>query len=172
MSLQPITINNVSFAKNKSLIEGDLPVADLPRLREWLGATEDVDVDLGTVKYQLKGDVDGAKQSVLALNLDAEVIATCQRCMGSLSIPLTMTFNYLITHLDEAQILTSEDVEEGDDVDLMTEDREMNLTELIEEEVIAAMPYSATHAHDCASLKKEAGEKPNPFSALKGLVGK
>jgi uncharacterized protein len=44
----------------------------------------------------------------------------------------------------------------------------MNLTELIEDELLIAMPIAPLHEADCIKATMQSGEKPNPFAILKG----
>ncbi len=172
MSLQPVIINNVTFAKNNSLLEGEFAIADLERLTEWLQIDINDGRDRGCVKYKLKGGTDAAKQNILHLSVDVAIEPDCQRCFKPMSIATTLAFTYLIKPLNNAQLLGDEDVEEPEDVDLLPEDHEMDFIALVEDEVIASMPYSLVHDAPCGTLKTEAGEKPNPFAALKDLVNK
>lgn len=180
MTHENFIINNVRFAKNAQQMDGVLPINGLPRLCDWLtslGAiheTEEPDfaqLDLGEVTFKLTSDTDASGQQFLVLTLALNAKLLCQRCFKTMTETQSIAFNYLLTRLDEAEIMASE-VDVNDDYDLLEESTEMDLRELITDEVIAAIPYAPMHSHDCTALKTEAGEKPNPFAALKDLVKK
>ena len=57
---------------------------------------------------------------------------------------------------------------ENDEIDWIEEEKEMNLLELIEDELLLAMPIAPHHDNNCAKLSMQSGEKPNPFAILKG----
>lgn len=173
MAMQPVIINNVLFCKNKSTLNGQLAISSLQRIKDWLivlagNAFQDAN-DYGGLRYQLDGDVDGAGQSILSLTIDVDAVGVCQRCLGAMAVPRALIFTYVITHLTEAEILLLDD-EQFDDVDLLPADKEMDVLALIEDEVIAAIPFSPTHETACAPTSVEAGEKVSPFAALKGFV--
>ncbi len=46
----------------------------------------------------------------------------------------------------------------------------MNVMELIEDELLMAMPIAPTHTESCIAEKIQSGDKPNPFAVLKGLI--
>ena len=47
---------------------------------------------------------------------------------------------------------------------------EMDVHELIEDELLLAMPIAPAHEGACSRLSMQSGEKPNPFAVLKGKV--
>ena len=46
----------------------------------------------------------------------------------------------------------------------------MNVLQLIEDELLLAMPIAPTHAEACNKASMQSGEKPNPFAVLKGKI--
>lgn len=173
MTMQSVMINNLLFCKNKSTLDGQLPIRSLARLQDWLtslagSAAQEVS-DYGSLSYQLKGNVDGAGQSILTLIIDVEANGVCQRCLGELAVVRNLEFTYIISLLTESEILLLDD-EQFDEVDLIAADKEMDVLSVIEDEVIAAISFSPTHEIDCAPAATEAGEKISPFAALKGFV--
>jgi len=59
-------------------------------------------------------------------------------------------------------------VEESDEIDWLEASQEMDLTALIEDELLIAMPIAPMHETDCLKTSLQSGEKPNPFAVLKG----
>lgn len=182
MTTDNLIINNLEFAKKEQSFKGDLSLSRLPRVCEWLqglGALSEAQLSslagdegaqnkVGVVSYQLSGRQDGAGQQFLTLALSVEAELICQRCFELMKVEESEVFEYLLTKMDEAEIL-NEVVDMGDEYDLLTVEREMNVQALIEDEVIAAIPYAPMHAELCQETKSESGEKPNPFAVLKNL---
>jgi len=174
MSIEPILINNLNFANNQSISDGRLNVVNMERLKEWvqaLPAFAGVNDDLGFVDYHLQGVLSDTGLPQIMMALDVNMRLTCQRCLDAFDFKLKLNYSYLITALTEEAILMSE-VNEQDDVDLLTVDKSMDVIALIEDEVIAALPFSPTHPQDCAPSKIESGHKPSPFEGLKDLIKK
>jgi uncharacterized protein len=46
----------------------------------------------------------------------------------------------------------------------------MDVVQLIEDEIIMALPIAPTHEQNCGPQVMQSGEKPNPFAVLKGLI--
>ena len=62
------------------------------------------------------------------------------------------------------------DVDNSDDYDLQQANKAMDLTALIEDEIIMAMPIAPMHEGACSEATMQSGEKLNPFAVLKGLI--
>ena len=58
--------------------------------------------------------------------------------------------------------------DENDEIDWLEPSQEMNLSELIEDELLIAIPIAPVHEANCAKSNMQSGEKPNPFAVLKG----
>ena len=86
-----------------------------------------------------------------------------------MQINLNLNFHYLISDIDATDTEAFE-VEDIDDYDLQEASQTMSLLELIEDEIIMALPIAPTHDADCAKLSMQSGDKPNPFAVLKGLI--
>jgi uncharacterized protein len=159
MTQKSLIINNLEFAKNQLELNDHLVTAQLPRLAEIL-----VNQEKSQVQFQLLGSGKQFRQPSLHLNIKANLAVTCQRCLGEMVVDLNLNLNYLIsnTQISEA--------EESDEIDWLEESYEMDVCELIEDELLLALPIAPTHAHDCSKLSTQSGDKPNPFSALKGLI--
>jgi uncharacterized protein len=159
MTQKSLIINNLEFAKNQLELSDGLVVAQLPRLAEIL-----TDQGKTQVQFQLSGTGKKFRQPSLHLNIKANLAVTCQRCLDEMLINLNLNFDYLIsdTEISEA--------EENDEIDWLEANHEMDVCELIEDELLLALPIAPTHAHDCSKLNTQSGDKPNPFAVLKGLI--
>lgn len=159
MTQKSLIINNLEFAKNQLELSQHLVVSQLPRLSEML-----TNLEKTQVQFQLSGTGKQFRQPSLHLNIKANLVVTCQRCLDEMVVNLNLNFDYLISNTE-----ISED-EENDEIDWLEANHEMNVSELIEDELLLAFPIAPTHIHDCSKLSTQSGDKPNPFAALKDLL--
>ena len=172
MQKKSIIINNTTFAKHKEYLDGKIQVADCARLVDWLQVSEaslHASPEANVIAYQLRGDVNTMGQQTMHLALDAHVTAICQRCMGAMPMHVQLSFNYLISYLNE-EVIQENDEDNLDDVDVIEANQAMDLLALIEDELILAIPMAPLHEFNCTELNMQSGEKPNPFAVLKGLL--
>ena len=159
MMQKSLIINNLEFAKSKLKLDDSLVAAELTRLSEMLANAGN-----SQIAFQLSGASQQFSQPSLHLSIKANLVVTCQRCLDEMTVNLNLDFEYLIsgTQINEA--------EENDETDWLEASHEMDVGELIEDELLLAMPIAPTHAHDCSKLSKQSGDKPNPFAVLKSLI--
>jgi uncharacterized protein len=159
MMQKSLIINNLEFAKSQLRLDDNVVAAELARLVEMLANKEKTQI-----KFQLIGASKRFSQPSLHLSVQANLCMTCQRCLDEMTVNLDLNFDYLI---NSAQVNEAED---SDEIDWLEANHEMDVGELIEDELLLAMPIAPTHAHDCGKLSTQSGDKPNPFAALKGLI--
>ena len=101
----------------------------------------------------------------------------CQRCLGSVDVAVLFhrEFRFVATE----QLAEAED--EASDEDVLVLSRDFNLLELIEDELLMALPVVPKHAVCPDPVKlhvadpdfvAEDSEKPNPFAVLEQLKNK
>jgi uncharacterized protein len=176
MNSQSFTIDNTAFAKRGDHLSGHLAISSCQRLLDFLqsqapdmakdnqhvAASRDID-------FLLTGELDAMGRYFLHLEINAALNSHCQRCLDPMTLDFKLGFHYLIS--DEiVEIADNEFVDDNDDYDLQEPNQAMNILSLIEDELIMAMPIAPTHDFDCAKLAMHAGDKPNPFAALKSLI--
>jgi uncharacterized protein len=159
MKQKSLIINNLEFAKSQLRLDDNVVAAELVRLAQMLA-----NKDKTQIKFQLMGASKRFGQPSLHLTIKANLLMTCQRCLDEMTVNLDLNFDYLIS---SAQVNEAED---SDEIDWIEASHEMDVAELIEDELLLAMPIAPTHAHDCSKLSTQSGDKPNPFAALKGLI--
>lgn len=183
MSIHPLFIDNLAFAKKNERLEGDLSLAECPRLSELLQAAEESQAPKSdapankvqasnaesAVHYVLQGKLDSVGQHYLHLTLTANLTTTCQRCLNAMPLKLALSYSYLIGDVDLNDVEAS-NIEDSDDIDLQEASQAMDVIALIEDEIIMAMPIAPIHDKDCGAIVSQSGEKPNPFAVLKGLI--
>lgn len=156
-----LIINNLEFAQKQVKLAEEITVYTLKRLHETL-AINDESAKNATVHFELSGVGRQFRYPGLHLNIKTELPVICQRCLSEMTIGLDLKFDYLISTLP-----IEEDID-NDEIDWLEEDKEMSLLELIEDELLLAIPIAPTHENSCVKATMQSGEKPNPFAILKG----
>ena len=178
MSNQSLLIDNIAFAKRKEHLTGFLSIADCHRLGELLSSqAPDMNTasklkEVGStdvVNFTLDGETNAMGQHFLHLSINANLTTCCQRCLELMPLNLSLIFDYLIGDIIATNTEAGE-IEDVDDYDLQEASQAMNLLELIEDEIIRAVPIAPMHDVDCAKLSMQSGDNPNPFAVLKGLI--
>ena len=154
-----LIINNLEFAKNQLKLDHGLTVLQLTRLAEMLA-----NVAKSQIQFELIGTSKQFRQPSLHLTIKANLVMTCQRCLEEMAVNLDLNLDYLVT---DAEI---SDAEDSDEIDWLEANHEMDVGELIEDELLLAMPIAPTHAHDCSKQSMQSGDKPNPFAVLKSII--
>ena len=163
-----------ALAHEGASLEGQWPAIDLTRLSD-AAASDAPASGWPNVRWSLEGEERARRGSEpevwLHLKAEAEVQLTCQRCLRPVHEHLQLDRSILFVRSeDEAASL---DVDSEDDV--LALPRHMDAKELIEDELLLALPLVPRH-DVCpkpliASTDEEAlaDEKPNPFAALQAL---
>jgi uncharacterized protein len=162
--MKPLIINNLEFAKKQLKLSESFEVSNLKRLSETL-ALDDKNTLKTPVHFELTGNSKQFRQPSLQLHIKTKLPVICQRCLNEMLINLDLSFVYLISDF------AIDDIDENDEIDWLEANNEMNLCELIEDELLLAMPIAPVHENNCSKLSLTSGEKPNPFAVLKGKIG-
>jgi uncharacterized protein len=154
-------IDGLEFARSRSRLSGEWPIADFPRLQ---GA-----VQSGTaLRYELEGAPQEQGWPALRLRVTGTLQLACQRCLGVLEHPLCVDALLLLfgSESDIAGIPVGPEGPDG-----IVANKEMAVRDLIEEEVLLAIPYAPRH-DGCRSGTDAAGAPgARPFADLRSLLG-
>jgi uncharacterized protein len=153
-------INNLEFALKQLRLSDSISVFELKRLYESLAINEEI-AKKALVYYELSGGNKEFRYPSLNLSIKTSLPAICQRCLSEMTFNLDLNFNYIISNF------SVEEDADNDEVDWLEEEKEMNLLELIEDELLLAMPIAPLHEVPCVKASMQSGEKPNPFALLK-----
>ena len=171
-STLPEYLDLIQKAKLGTEIEGEWPINKLDRIADQLVN----DGGMLIAKLEL-----GQQEKLLFLkgSVSVNLAVTCQRCMQAMDLPLNAVINLaLITN--ESQ---EDQLPEGFEP-LLVDDSKMRLPDILEDELLLAMPLVPMHDNDCseylqqqkqrqaveAEQDKAEKEKQNPFSVLKDLL--
>jgi uncharacterized protein len=178
MNTSSLVIDNLNFAKKSEELSGQFKLASFARLSELMlsqvppkASVNDLNLSSSTINFLLRGGLDNQGRSIIYCKIEALLSTCCQRCLEPMPLPFSLSFSYLIA---EADVRHNEEslLDDSDEYDLQEPNRAMDVATLIEDELLMAMPIAPTHDFDCAKLITQAGNKPNPFAALKDLVKK
>lgn len=160
-------INNFEFASKLLEIHGKIAISQLPRLSESLDVS-DYDA-VGELAYQLRGAKDAQGKAMLVLHVDGVLEVLCQRCLDKMQLPVDVHVDFLVVE-DENDIPPPE--EEGDEIDYLVAEPKMSVWQLVEDEVMLALPLAPMHENtECAnvSVGGTGQKRENPFKVLQGL---
>ena len=151
-------IDGLEFARSRGRLSGDWPIEDFPRLQG--------EVRSGTaLRYELEGAPQEQGRPALRLRVTGTLQLACQRCLGPLEHPLRVDALLLLFDR-ESDIGASAEAPDG-----IVATKEMAVRDLIEEEVLLAIPYAPRH-DGCRSGTDAAGASgARPFADLRSLLG-
>ncbi|RTL01456.1 MAG: hypothetical protein EKK65_06655 [Lysobacterales bacterium] len=159
------------FAVNGGTLAGEWSVATLARFAELLHEP------VGSVRWRLAGERDADGRKLVHVWLDAEPRLSCQRCLGpvTLAVQVDALLAPIAAESQAPQLPAQYEP-------LLAGDEGVSIAELLEDELILALPLVAMHEdeRECAAggyaLPPTAGPapvadgKPNPFAALSSLL--
>jgi uncharacterized protein len=174
----PEKLDVAALAHDGASLQGEWPAASLQRLAD-SAAPEAPASGWPALRWSLHGELrrpkGGAVQTWLRLTASANVALTCQRCLKPVQedIDIDRWIRFVDTEAEAAAL----DVDSDDDV--LALPRHLDARELIEDELLLALPLVPRH-EACpeplpvpdaaeASAAEEEAERPNPFAALAAL---
>jgi uncharacterized protein len=164
----PERVDASRMVQARRSFQGTLPLASLGRLRESLAAAE------GEAVYDLEFGRDELGIAYLAVRVDAELPLTCQRTLEVFRQPVRVDQRLGLIESENEEAALPADYEP-----LLIADGHVNLADVIEDELILALPVvplkpgAPLEWQDAPEAPEAADEeKPNPFAALAKLKNK
>ena len=127
-----------------------------------------------SASFETRADATGTMQPWMHLMVTLNLCLTCQRCMGAVDVPVVVDRWFRFVNSEEVAELEDEAAEE----DLLVLEKQFKLHDLIEDEVLMAMPLVPRHEVCPGNVKLsvvdpdfEAAQavRPKPFEALAAL---
>jgi DUF177 domain-containing protein len=151
-------IDGPEFARAGATLAGALELGDLPRLSE-LGCSG------ARIRYEIRGGATAQGRPALHVEATGTLELACQRCLGTVVVPVAVN--------TELELAASQEALDGaeDDIDRVLATHAMAVAELVEDEVILALPMVPKHAQ-CPAHAEDSdsgGERVSPFAALAAL---
>lgn len=172
-AFDPFRLEVQAFAKEAGQLEGRWPLMQLLRVAESaLGDAEERRA--AEVAWSARGEQraapGGELQTWLHVKAGTAVSLECQRCLQPMAVALAVERSFLFVHGEAAAAQLDADSE--DDVLALT--RALDLRELVEDEVLLALPIVPRHdvcPHPLVAGVPEArvDNAPNPFAVLAAL---
>ncbi len=164
-SLVGFVFDSLEFAREGRSVSGSVPVSALPRLLELLeGAAENA------LECVISGRRD-QENSWLSLKISGQFDLACQRCLGPM--PFVVELETELQVIAPGQPWPDEELDDGAlrlGADAIAADTAQLLTDLIEEEVLLAVPIAPKHDSDCAPLARgDDKQATSPFAMLAQL---
>ncbi|HSM99908.1 MAG TPA: YceD family protein [Rudaea sp.] len=164
----PESVDAWRMVQARRSFQGSLPLASLPRLRGSLAATD------GAVDFDLEFGKDDLGVAHLRVRADASLPLTCQRTLEVFRLPV---------HVDARLGLIAQEADEaalpGGYEPLLTTDGAVHLADVVEDELILALPVvpvkpGAEHREPAfvGPARDDAKEPENPFAVLQNLKHK
>lgn len=154
-------IDGFEFAAAGRVLRGVWPLSGFPRLH---GELRD---ETGVVHYEVIGSRDALGRPCLALRASATLQLTCRRCLGAVEYGLDVGATLLLA-ASQAQI-DAEPIR-VDGPEWVVAQKEMAVRDLVEDELLLALPYAPRH-ENCPAPDKDAPEtRHTPFAVLRGML--
>ncbi len=154
-------IDSLDFARNGNVINGSVPVEELHRLVDALNDRQ------GSMQFAVRGSVNKQGGALLRVSAQVDLHLLCQRCLEKMVLPVVIDTQLLLCSQAELDLLE----DEGDEVDCILADTNLDVIALLEEEILLTLPIAPRHeAGQCEAAQNDklaAGK--NPFAVLAGL---
>jgi len=166
-----VQVDPFRFAETRRILEGDLPLRQMKRLAPLLASDE------GAVSVALEFGVDEMGIAHATGRLRARLAIVCQRCLEPMAwqVDQPLALAFIRPGTDEAAI-------PGPYEPYVVEQNPLRLADLIEDEIMLALPQIPRHALEACPARHWVEGKPpaeaaagqqdqtdNPFSVLAGL---
>lgn len=160
MSHQPV-IDGFEFASAGASQQGTFAVSEFSRLRDLLAS------DAGEVAYELRGLRDERDRPSLRLSVRGTVQARCQRCLEAMPVEVDED-ELLVLAATQAEI--DADPTDAEAPDRLLAGKAMRVRELVEDQLILALPLAPRHERCRAGARDGQEQKVLPFAGLRGMM--
>ena len=153
-------IDGFEFAAAGERLRGTWPVNAFPRLR---GLLYD---DQGSVEYEMHGVRDVLGHPGLALRVAGSLRLACRRCLEPVQVAVLEDARLWLAR-SQAEIDAQPLAADGPDG--VVASREMAVRDLVEDELLLALPPAPQH-EDCPERGDAPGSRQSPFAGLRGML--
>ena len=168
----PLEVDPIRLAAREEHLQGTIPLKQMKRLISVLSSNE------GEVVIDAEFLVDINQVVILTGQIKTDAKLICQRCMGEMELPIALDFQLAFVR-SEAEM---ERLPEGYEATLI-ENSTMMLSDIIEDEILLALPAIPKHLDDSCSSEVVEGwsgeqenetntedvKRDNPFDVLASL---
>ncbi|MBV8471178.1 MAG: DUF177 domain-containing protein [Burkholderiaceae bacterium] len=178
--LNPLKLDVAALAADAGSLDGVWPAASLERLAD-LAAADKPLASWPDLRWSCQAEIRKPRaaepQVWMRVQAQGAAFLTCQRCLKAVKVPLNLSAWFRFAR-DEA---TAADIDAESEEDVLVLARHMDLRELIEDELLLALPIVPRHdecpeplpmSHgDEEVVEDDAENRPTPFAALAALKG-
>ncbi len=161
----PVQVDPFRMAEARRILEGDVPLRQMKRLGALLES------DAGAAHVRLEFGIDEMGARFLRAAITAALSIQCQRCLEPMPFDVDLELSLGLLHPGE------EEAKAGVHEPLIVDEVPMHLTDLLEDEILLALPQIPRHALEACPARayvepapetKEMpqGETDNPFAVL------
>jgi uncharacterized protein len=122
-------------------IEGRVDPGQLPRL------ADDVEPGQGEVVWRIRGIRDPLGRPAISVELSGRVPMECQRCLGTVEVPVDQRTELLLAH-DENELAT---LDEDSELEVALARERLDPRALVEDELLLTLPYAPRHEGQCSA---------------------
>jgi len=144
------------------MLRGTLAVGELARLHDVLASTN------GALDYTISGMRDEQGRAALRLQVAGALRLTCQRCLSGLEFALNID-STLVLAASQREI--DLDPIEAQGPDRIVGSRDMAVRELLEDELLLAVPFAPRHERCAAQAQAVDDRHRSPFEELRDMLG-
>ncbi len=157
---EQVVSDPLKFARGRQSLEGNLSVARMVRLKDFLAS------EAGKIEYRLTGYLNEEGEPSLRCQVSGTLQMICQRCLEPMNYALQVDAVLLLTN--DAQLLQDDNPEAPDRI---LAQQDLPVADLVEEEILLVLPMAPLHpVGECkASAGLSETGKPHPFAALARL---
>jgi len=154
-------IDSLEFARTDRRLAGKIAIAALKRLQDSL---HDVG---GGIDFVIRGGRDERQRPLLIVEVSGVLHLACQRCLGPLEHKLAFENSMLLS--SAAELAADADADGPDRIEASAQ---LDVVDLIEDEILLALPYAPRHEVGHCRPAREAtaaGDEKTAFARLAAL---
>lgn len=163
-TLVGLVVDTLEFAREGRSVSGTVPVSALPRLLELVGTSN------ALLECELSGRREDGR-NWLSLSVRGQFDLICQRCLGPM--PFALLADAELQVMAPGEAWPDETLEDGSlslGADAIAADATQLVTDLIEEEVLLALPVAPKHEESCEPPARSDDKfAASPFAVLATL---
>lgn len=151
-------IDGSDFARNGKELRGTVALDALPRMGDSLVDSR------GEIEFALLGFKDGDRL-MLKIDLAGECRLRCQRCLGALAYPVSMSSTLRL--MPEGSV---DDIDADDEAECLQASSRIDVLSLVEDELLLGIPYAPRHPEgECSTQMNEPEQPASPFAVLSNI---
>ncbi len=152
----PAVIDPIRLADDGSVLEGEIALEELSRLRELCLTSE------GRIRVSLSFEHSAQGTRVMRGVITTRLDLTCQRCLKAVAQEIRVAPNLILLCAGESPATLAEDA------DFLEIAAPVALSAMVEDEIVLALPIAPRHPEGgCAPARAGATRSPDPALAAK-----